>query len=336
MNGSCRKCGAQTVGQVCRRCYQGQPVDGPAICGIPECGLYGPSLDPQYGRLCSKHNARLRRRQARGHTAAEAYALIDTSNRNKNNFLPCEQVADLDLTKVKKRIRDSASLAIKLRPLLLFRGNLTEGRVVSLYNLLASAKDAEVRSMTAISKASQLLTDPVHYCGLHSVWTRMGMTGFICRLLQSPTVLALESDWKDYLEFLAENSKAWLYPLDPISGSSYRTRRLWRQIYRTPLEPVTEYYPFITGKPTSDHDLILAVDRLVPKYLPSDVRSDICQDMIVAILTGETSFENLRDAPKRYIKERLQQAPSRYGHVSLDAPVITGDNRSRTLAEMLV
>jgi hypothetical protein len=331
----CKTCGAKCDGQVCRSCYQGHAVAGPRVCGFPNCGLYGPSLDQRYGRLCTRHNARLRRHQAQGHTEEEAYRLIDTTAPGKNSVVLTE-AADLDLIKVKDRVCDSRALTISLRPLLLFKGNLSEGRVTSLYNLLASAKDREVNSMTAITKATQLLTDPVHYCGLHTTWTRAGMIGFISRMLQSPSVLMLESDWKDYLHFLAKSSKAYTYTLAPISGSSHRTRRHWRQIYRTTLAPMAEHYPFITGKPSNDHDLILAVDGLVPKYFPSDVRADICQDMVVAILTGETSLENLRDAPSRYIKDRLRQAPSRYGHISLDAPVMSGDSRSRTLAEMLI
>jgi len=122
------------------------------------------------------------------------------------------------------------------------------------------------------------------------------------------------------------------------SGSRYPWRTPeWYAEHRpkkAPFVPVSEFYPFITGTPTEEHELLLAVDRLVPKGLNSDTRSDICQDMIVAILSGTVDLENLKDATPKYVKEFFKMFPMKYGHLSLDMPLTYGgDEMNKTIAD---
>jgi len=51
-------------------------------------------------------------------------------------------------------------------------------------------------------------------------------------------------------------------------------------------------YPFI-AKRTTEGDLVMQVNQLVPQSLGYD-RSDICQDILLAIIEGKTSIEKLR------------------------------------------
>lgn len=226
-----------------------------------------------------------------------------------------------------------------LRPLLLFRGGTTPGRAKSVYNFLRGAMDAELPTMTEIARLSAGEHDAAHFCGLHAKYgiQRIGLRGFFARLLQSPSVLNATPGMRDYIHWVAENSRAVIYPLDPISETSFWSKRDWRRVKpprkpRKEREVLTEYYPFIS-RPTSDHELLLAVDSLVPKSLLSDTRADVCQDMIVAILSGEVSLENMRDAVPKYIKQFFKQSPSKYGHLSLDAPLVYGE--SKTLGETI-
>lgn len=108
-----------------------------------------------------------------------------------------------------------------------------------------------------------------------------------------------------------------------------------RQPKKIPHIPVSEFYPFISGSPTEDHDLLLAVDALVPKGLNNATRADICQDMLVAILSGETTLENLADSRPKYMKQFFKQFPGKYGHLSLDAPIDFGDGTFRTIADTI-
>lgn len=334
----CIDCSGLTRSTRCRACHIATlSVEGPRVCGFGECGEFGSSLDERYGRLCSMHNARLRSRLSQGHTIDRAYALLATTTRKPTNWQTAIAPADFKIQRVKERIcRPIPEKAI--HSLLMFHGGQVESRAAIMYNLLASAKDSEVKTFAAITKASQLLTDPIHYCGIHRTLDRFSLVGFCSRLWYSPDVLKMESDWRDYLIFLFENSRAFPYFLNRVSNKSAWSHRTWRRqsIRRPTVAPVTEYYPFIVGTPTSDHDLILAVDALVPKGIPSDARADICQDMLVSILTGEITLANLQDTTPRFVKRIYQDMPSKYGHLSLDAPLIYGDGKSRTLAETIV
>jgi hypothetical protein len=79
------------------------------------------------------------------------------------------------------------------------------------------------------------------------------------------------------------------------------------------------------------------VESLVPKTFMVDERADLCQDMIVAVLTGEISLDNLRDRRGEWIKTALRNAPSKYGPLSLDAPIgFSGEGRIKTLGETIV
>lgn len=106
-----------------------------------------------------------------------------------------------------------------------------------------------------------------------------------------------------------------------------------RKPVRLPKEPLTEFYPYITAQPTEEHNFLIAVDSLVPKALPNQTRADVCQDMIVAILSGDVTLENLKDGLPKYLKMFLKGSPSKYGHLSLDAPA--GRNDERTLAQAI-
>lgn len=52
-------------------------------------------------------------------------------------------------------------------------------------------------------------------------------------------------------------------------------------------------YPYI-AKPRDEHADMLAINDLVPKTLPSWVRADVCQNILLAVLEGETTVEELR------------------------------------------
>lgn len=247
----------------------------------------------------------------------------------------------VDSTKVKTFITQP-NLEIELRPLLLFRGGLTPGQVKSRFNFLRVAMEAQLATVPEITQASAGTNDTAHLCGLHakSGWQRMSVLGFFSRVLQSPSVLRKAAGLHDYIHWVVEQTpRAVIYPLDPISELNIWSTRVWRRPPKAPRKQraqMAEYYPFITSTPTDDHELLLAVERLVPKGISPDIRGDICQDMIVSILTGEIDLANLKDATPRFVKQLYETMPSKYGHISLDAPLIYGDGKSRTLAETIV
>lgn len=245
----------------------------------------------------------------------------------------------VDTTKVKQFITEP-NLEIELRPLLLFRGGLTIGRAKTCFNFLRYAMEAKLPTMAEIWRASSGDNDIAHLCGFHarSGWQRMGMSGFFSRVLQSPSLLTKTPALRDYIYWVVDQTpRGVIYPLDRLSEiGSRKSLHEWRRPAKKRVAPMAEVYPFITTTPTEDHDLLLAVDRLVPKNISADSRADICQDMIVAILLGEISLDNLRDSTPQFVKRIYQQMPSKYGHLSLDAPLIYSDGTGKTLAETIV
>lgn len=246
----------------------------------------------------------------------------------------------VDANKVKSFITEP-NLEVELRPLLLFRGQVTAGQAKARFNFLRTAMEAELPTVPEITKASAGGNDVAHLCGLHAKtgWQRLSIFGFFSRILQSPSVLERTKGLRDYIHWVVKQTpRGRIYHLDRISETSVWSKRAWRRVSRArkPRTPLAEYYPYITTAPTSDHELLLAVESIIPKTLPHEVRADVCQDMIVSILTGEITLDNLRDRRGEYIKSIFKQMPSRYGHLSLDAPMIFGDGKSRTLGETIV
>jgi hypothetical protein len=245
----------------------------------------------------------------------------------------------VDTMKVKQFITEP-NLEVELRPLLLYRGSLTIGRAKTCFNFLRYAMEAKLPNMTEISRASGVENDIAHLCGFHAKaqWQRTSMSGFFSRILQSPSLLNKTPALRDYVHWVVEQTpRGVIYQLDRISEiGSRKSLHIWRRPTKKRPSPMAEVYPFITSTPTEDHDLLLAVDRLVPKGIAADVRADLCQDMIVSILTGEIAIENLRDATPQYVKRLYKEMPSKYGHLSLDTQLFYGDGESKTLGDTII
>lgn len=223
------------------------------------------------------------------------------------------------------------------------------GRARSLWNLLLASCDAEVDDFATVYRIAEESKDLAHLCGLHDFrwkrtrWHEFRM--FLSFVWYDKNIIRLKSELKDYIEFLCENSRvAWgnsTKPLGLLDGPLIGSRTDYdldnlnlRLPWRTPewikkryersrivYEPLTEFYPYIAKAPTEEHDLLLAVDRAVGQRLPPEWRGDFCQDLIVSILSGELRAENLANEIPNYIGRYKKLMPSKYGALSLDAPL---------------
>ena len=96
------------------------------------------------------------------------------------------------------------------------------------------------------------------------------------------------------------------------------------------------FYPYLIHEAKQDdHELLMLVNNAAPKHVPEQMRADLCQDMIVAILSGEMDKTELEGSVKEYTKKIYQMFPTRYGPLSLDHPP-PWDDTGRTLGELLV
>jgi len=233
----------------------------------------------------------------------------------------------IHLESVKTRVIESSELDQRhlLRPLLLFMGSQSEGRIRSLWNLVVTLMDADVQSVTEGVKLAKT-EDYRHMCGLHTNPQNLTFNSIVSRIIASKQVADLVPGLWEYARYLASSQGATYFHLQPIPEYSLRVRssRDWRIMpgHLRPQRPqVPELYPYISGVPTAEHEMLMAVDAIVPKGLPNAVRSDVCQDMIVAILSGEVTMENLKGDLKKYLGQFWRMFPDKYGPISLDGVV---------------
>lgn len=90
------------------------------------------------------------------------------------------------------------------------------------------------------------------------------------------------------------------------------------------------FYPYLAHKPQDGDDealLVMEVNDAVPKNLPEEIRSDICQDLIVAILSGDIHRDELYGSVREFTRKVQKMHPMKYGDISLDA-MVSADNES--------
>lgn len=80
------------------------------------------------------------------------------------------------------------------------------------------------------------------------------------------------------------------------------------------LAPVAEQYPYARS---NDVEIVAQVDALVSHGLPDDVRADVCQEILLALLEGREQLATLDVG--RYVRNGYRQLTS-WGDVSLYAP----------------
>lgn len=215
-------------------------------------------------------------------------------------------------------------------PLLLFRGNLKMGRAMSLWNFTLAMKDAEIPSLAMMAKIGRESPDLLHYCGLHHSLPLGSVRQFLSRVWSSPEMLRLEPGLRDYLGYAAAEDPCGLFTLTPIARWSVWSKQGWRRVRPASSPEVPQFYPFLlNAEPSPEHNLIMLVDGAVPRGIPEQMRADVCQDMIVGILSGELSEEHIADQAAAYVRSMYRRFPIKYGvSHSLDTPRSADDDRS--------
>lgn len=241
------------------------------------------------------------------------------------------------------------------------RNLLSEGRAQSVLKFTRLLMEAEVQTFAEIEQLKNSSHDLVHLSGVHKF--RFNPPSMKCEELRTywtmfycdDKLLKTVAGLRDYIIEVCESSayragksrRAYGLFLGDSGYDDGAIRRPWRtpewlaerRPKRIHIQPLSEFYPYVTSRVSEEHELLLAVDALVPKSLPKWSRADICQDLLVAVLTGEATLENVRDDVLRYIKWFFSKEPSKYGPLSLDTPVLNssfkGSNQVKTLGESI-
>lgn len=229
-----------------------------------------------------------------------------------------------------------------LVPLLHFRGDADLGRVHRLWNLTIALKETEIGSLTDAVKLvnhSQFahLCEPIKKKGV------LSLQSFFSRLEAKPLVAALEPGMLEYVRSLG----GFRFDLTPVSEIAHHSSHAWWRNYQprrlSPEEAArraaerlrpraTELmWPYVAHDPKKTDvggtDIVALVNSIVSKNIPEENRADICQDLILAVLEGKYSVDDIRDNPKKYISAVRDTSPWKYEWVSMDAPLF-GDGRA--------
>lgn len=228
-----------------------------------------------------------------------------------------------------------------LKPLIMYRGNTTLGQAHRMWNLMVAGMEQDC-GLSDITQRLQHNRQFSHLCGPEKIKPMISIAAFVGRMLDNPKVMAEDRHLEDYVRWLVPSYKFIGAP-SRVSEITYRSRNMgaggWRILGKRPqqwrsggniaVSTKTLVYPFLIhdgGKP--EHDLMRRVNAAVPKYLDPDMRADICQDIMVGILCGDFDADNLKLPAKEMTKRVMQMFPTKYGPLSLDAPMDGVDGRT--------
>lgn len=213
-----------------------------------------------------------------------------------------------------------------LLPLCLYRGTISFGRVHRWWNFAIAAMEQDCSDLTDLVGMSHN-PDYSHLCGPERQVSRIGAIGFLSRLRDNPNVTANVPHLTEWAGTILP--RPFVYERVSVH-SAYQRCAPWR-VYRPVKQkaakgggnvkaaPSMACYPYIAHDPKKDgFDLVARVNRAVPRSLPEDIRADICQDIIVAVLSGELTESDLAEGIKRFIGTGRRELATRWKHVPFD------------------
>lgn len=249
-------------------------------------------------------------------------------------------------------------------PMLMYIGNQTIGQMQANWNFLQALYELEVMTSAQAFKLGKESHDVLHLCGRHAPMQSISLASFIGRVIHSPEVWRdVEPRMKEYIQDFINaqniNFRALAGPRSRIAQYGARgdkTKRQWRmhpdyksraqrkaergarmeweQRYGGVIQPVPNFWPFAVRQAPTEHEMLNAIDRLT-RGIPEQWRQDICQDLVVSVLAGDVTLDNLADALPEHIRGVFKAHPMKYGDISIDHPAPWAGDDDRTLADVL-
>lgn len=97
-------------------------------------------------------------------------------------------------------------------------------------------------------------------------------------------------------------------------------------------------WPYLNQTEEGYTDLLCRVNDAVPRSWPDYIRADVCQDIVVAILSGEISERDIALHTRSFIRRHFKMFPVKdFQTVSLDAPLraSNGDRTEKRLIDTI-
>lgn len=225
----------------------------------------------------------------------------------------------------------------KLRPLVLYRGNMSEHVARSMTNAVILGMKSGVGSLRELTKIISCDCDGRHCCGLHAPKSNFVLSNFMSRLIDRQSV---SDNWPGLRQFCIEmrGDYVGLTRVSEISEYDSYTSRAWRMPRSARRGEISEHWPHIPDDSLEGAEMLKSVDEVVPKEMCKELREEICQDIIVDLLKGEITESDLKDRNKMkyYIRSNFKKFPRHnYATLSLDAPLGDSDGKF-SLADTII
>ncbi len=106
-----------------------------------------------------------------------------------------------------------------------------------------------------------------------------------------------------------------------IAAGTYRGRASKRHPIIVDSGVALRNYPYLRGDGGDGAILINTVNDIVPRGFPDHIRADICQDILLEILEGNATIEDLKNGTALAIRKYYKLHPGKFGPLSLDATI---------------
>lgn len=214
------------------------------------------------------------------------------------------------------------ALGAYLEPLQRFRGSLSINRARAMWSFTNAMMLAECESLNEGTKLFQV-GDLAHLCGFHAkAISSQSIDTFFNRLRLTPKVTAMVPGLQDYVSAL----NRWPFHLEECGAEAFRLGRdatlkklngkVVAKLKADIRDPSQSFYPFVVREPKKEHELLLAVHAAVPKGINYKIRGDLCQDLLVAVIAGELTIENIPNELPKYLKEARKLIPHEIGDLA--------------------
>jgi hypothetical protein len=224
-------------------------------------------------------------------------------------------------------------------PLTQFFGSRGVGHQKTMWNFLQAMYTFELRTTGEAHKLGTVCPNTVHLCGRHAPVQRSGIEGYLSRIQSTKgdfKLFAMDKHFVDYVRGFAADNRLVISTYRKTSidvhdrAASMRFVAKYGKTHFDKHQPA--YWPFESahegklrekGEMEELPDVVMEIGKLIPTAsMPESLREDLCQDLVVAVLTCEITIEELRieNRMRYYIREAFKHHPLKYGRFSLDHP----------------
>lgn len=239
------------------------------------------------------------------------------------------------------KLADHIATKFDLTPLMLFKGSRPE-IILKYWNFSYAMLLDESNSFSAATKLHNE-AEVGHFCGLHCASLKsMMIKNFFGRMRASKKLTDQVPGLTEYVEWL-HPIRCFLEPVPKIARikshpervahwrtiewiSEKKKSRLWKPPERQLVYPY--FSPCSHVHHANDTSLVARVHGMVPKGIPAEIKGDLCQDLLVGVLSGDFTVDNIPDQIARYLRAARKFMPDQPRHVSFDAAFGNGDDRT--------